>query len=174
METIDSGKITILTTLDMSAAFDTLDHATLLHRLQHTFGLSGYVISWVRSYLTNRTSFVKIDSSSSPNTTIRTGVPQGSVLGPLLFVLFISPVASVINPDLSNASNIVSFHQYADDTQLYIGTNLSTLADQVTSIESCTQSSGSQPVARGPKVARQASKSGPRHPKEFQKYNNYK
>ena len=75
METIDSGKITILTALDMSAAFDTLDHATLLHRLQHTFGLSGYVISWVRSYLTNRTSFVKIDSSSSPSTTICTGVP---------------------------------------------------------------------------------------------------
>ena len=77
METIDSGKITIQTALDMSAAFDTLDHTTLLHRLQHTFGLSGYVISWIRSYLTNRTSFVKIDSSSSPNTTICTGVPQG-------------------------------------------------------------------------------------------------
>ena len=123
----------------MSAAFDTLDHATLLHRLQHTFGLSGYVISWVRSYLTNRTSFVKIDSSSSPNTTICTVVPQCSVLGPLLFVLFISPVAGVINPDLTNTSNIVSFHQYADDTQLYIGTNLSTLAHQVAPIESCTQ-----------------------------------
>ena len=76
METIDSGKITILTALDMSAAFDTLDHATLLHRLEHTFGLSGFVISWIRSYLTNRSSFVKIDSSSSPSTTISTGVPQ--------------------------------------------------------------------------------------------------
>ena len=86
METIDSGKITILTALDMSAAFDTLDHITLLHRLQHTFGLSGYVISWIRSYLTDRSSFVKIDSSSSPSTTILTGVPQGSVLGPLLFI----------------------------------------------------------------------------------------
>ena len=88
METIDSGKITILTALDMSAAFDTLDHVTLLHRLQHTFGLSGFVISWIRSYLTNCLSFVKIDSSSSPSTTILTGMPQGSVLGPLLFVLF--------------------------------------------------------------------------------------
>ena len=139
METIDSGKITILTTLDMSAAFDTLDHITLLHRLQHTFGLSGYVISWIRSYLTDRSFFVKIDSSSSPSTTILTGVPQGSVLGPLLFVLFISPIANVINSDQSNQNSIVSFHQYADDTQLYIGTNSSTLTSQIASIESCSQ-----------------------------------
>ena len=139
METIDSGKITILTALDMFAAFDTLDHITLLHRLQHTFGLSGYVISWIRSYLTDRSSFVKIDSSSSPSTTLLTGVPQGSVLGPLLFVLFISPIANVINSDQSNQNNTVSFHQYADDTQLYIGTNSSTRTTQIASIKSCTQ-----------------------------------
>ena len=53
IENIDSGKITNFTALDKSAAFDTLDHVTLLHRLQHTFGLSGYVISWIRSYLTD-------------------------------------------------------------------------------------------------------------------------
>ena len=123
----------------MSAAFDTLDHITLLHRLQHTFGLSGYAISWICSYLTDRSSFVKIDSSFSPSTTILTGVPQGSVLGPLLFVLFISPIANVINPDQSNQNNTVSFHQYADDTQLYIGTNSSMLTTQTASIESCTQ-----------------------------------
>ena len=121
MESIHSGKITILTALDMSAAFDTLDHTTLLRRLEYTFGLSGFVISWIRSYLTDRSSFVKIDSSSSACSTILTGVPQGSVLGPLLFVLFISPVANVINPDRSETCNLVSFHQYADDTQLYIG-----------------------------------------------------
>ena len=82
---------------------------------------------------------MKIDSSSSPSTTILTGVPQGSVLGPLLFVLFISPIANVINPDQSNQNNTVSFHQYADDTQLYIGTNSSMLTTQIASIESCTQ-----------------------------------
>ena len=123
----------------MSVAFDTLDHTTLLRRLEYTFGLSGFVISWIRSYLTDRSSFVKIDSTSSSCSTIRTGVPQGSVLGPLLFVFFISPVANVINPDRSETCNLVSFHQYADDTQLYIGTNASTLVHQVASIESCTQ-----------------------------------
>ena len=136
-ENIDSGKITILTALDMSAAFDTLDHAPLLHRLKHTFGLSGFVISWIQSYLFSRSSFVKIDSSSSPITTILTGVPQGSVLGPLLFVLFISPIANVINPGQA-CNNLVSFHQYADDTHFYIGANSSSLPSQIASLESCT------------------------------------
>ena len=139
MENIDFGKITILTALDMSAAFNTLDHITLLHWLQHTFGLSGCVISWIGLYLTDRSSFVKIDSSSSPSTTILTGVPQGSVLGPLLSVLFISLIANVINSDQSNQKSLVSFHQYADDTQLYIGENSSTLTSQIASIESCSQ-----------------------------------
>ena len=81
---------------------------------------------------------MKIDSFSSPST-ILTGVPQGSVLRPLLFVLFISPITNVINSDQSNQNNTVSFHQYADNTQLYIGTNSPTLTSQIASIESCTQ-----------------------------------
>ena len=123
----------------MSTAFDTLDHIILLHRLQHIFGLSGYVFSWIRSYLTDRSYFVNIDSSSSPSTTILTSVPRGSVLGPLIFVLFISPIANVINSDQSNQNGIVSFHQYANDTQVYIGTTSSTLTYQIASIESCSQ-----------------------------------
>ena len=67
METIDFGKITISTALDMSAAFDNFNYATLLHRLELTFGLSGFLISGICSYFSNRTSF---DSSSSPCTTI--------------------------------------------------------------------------------------------------------
>ena len=77
MDTIDSGKVTILAALDMSAAFDTLDHTTLLlNRLEHTFGLSGTVHTWIHSYLTNRSSSVKIDSSSSFCDTSLTGVLQ--------------------------------------------------------------------------------------------------
>ena len=85
----------------------------------------------------SRSSFVKIDSSSSPVTTILTGIPQGSVLGPLLFVLFISPIANVINPGQAS-NNLVSFPQYADDSQLYIGANSSSLVSQIASVESCT------------------------------------
>ena len=73
METIDSGKITILTALDMSAAFDTLDHITFLHRLQHTFGLSGYVISWIRSYLTDCSSFRAVPDHEFTGYGISTG-----------------------------------------------------------------------------------------------------
>ena len=124
----------------MSAAFNTLDHATLLHRLEHTFGLSGCVISWIHSYLSERSSHVKVDTSSSSRNPSPTGVPQGSVFGPLLFVLFISPISSVIQPssELSNKNTSVSFHQYADDTQLHIGTNSSILATQVAALEACT------------------------------------
>ena len=140
LDSIDHGKISILASLDMSAAFDTLDHATLLHRLEHTFGLFGCVVSWIHSYLSERSSHVKVDKSSSSRTPSPTGVAQDSVLGPLLFVLFISPISSVIQPtsELSNKNMTVSFHQYADDTQLHIGTNSSTLATQVASLESCT------------------------------------
>ena len=88
----------------------------------------------VRSYLIQSVTsfFHKIDSSSSPILIICTGLPQGSVLGPLIFVRLHGHLSlSVIYPDLLNTSNIVSFHQYADDTQLYIGTSLSTVAHQV-------------------------------------------
>ena len=104
----------------------------------YTFGLSGFVISWIQSYLKNSSSFVKIDSSSSPSSRISTCLPQGSVLGPLFFVLFISPVANVINPGVSEASDLISSYQNADDTQLHIGINASTLVHQVASLESCT------------------------------------
>ena len=109
----DSGHVSILAMLDLSAAFDTLDHEILLDRFATTFGCSGFVLGWFRSYLSERTQSVSIDKSISTPSTLKYGVPQGSVLGPLMFVMYIYPLGHVLKPFG------ISYHLYADDTQLY-------------------------------------------------------
>jgi len=75
--------------LDMSAAFDTIDHTVLLKRLSCSFGVAGNVHSWIHSYLTGSTQSVRIGSHSSPPSSCSIGVPQGSVLGLLLFSIYV-------------------------------------------------------------------------------------
>jgi len=78
---------TILVSLDLSPAFDTIDHCTLLNRLENSFGVTGLALSWIRSYLSNRSQCVAMGTPQSNFVPLNTGVPQGSVLGPLLFSL---------------------------------------------------------------------------------------
>lgn len=118
--TADNRARTLLIQLDLSAAFDTIDHNTLLRRLENTFGLSGSVIRWVQSYVNSRSQFVRVGQEQSATVACEYGVAQGSVLGPLFYTLYVAPIAAVI------ASFDVNHMQYADDTQLYIaldGTN---------------------------------------------------
>ena len=110
---IDNGNISLLTMLDLSAAFDTIDHPILFERLSSAFGIKNTALSWFKSYLENRTQKVKINNFYSDDIPVEFGVPQGSVLGPLLFTMYIYPISSVIN------KNFFGYHQYADDTQLY-------------------------------------------------------
>jgi len=84
---LDKGNIDMLTLLDLSAAFDTVDHAILLRRLEVSYGL-GAVLSWSRSYLDGRTQFIRCGRLSSDPSAFICGVPQGSVLGPILFLLY--------------------------------------------------------------------------------------
>ena len=91
----DTGKSTLLISLDLSAAFDTIDHSIILSRLNTSFGLTCTVYSWLKSYLTDRYQTVQIGQHSSTSTLCISGVPHGSVLGPLLFTIFTSPVSNI-------------------------------------------------------------------------------
>ena len=111
---MDNGKVTALTLLDLSAAFDTIDHATLLERLYGHLGISGTDLQWFKAYISNRQQRVHIDGSLSCPQDLNFGVPQGSVFGPSLFCLYTTSISKIIT------THDVSHHMYADDTQVYI------------------------------------------------------
>ena len=97
--------------LDLSKAFDTVDHNILLDKLEH-YGICGVALDGVRSYLSNRLQFVQVNGQCSSPQTICCGVPQGSILGPLFFLLYIN--------DLNNVSTVVELILFADDTNLFM------------------------------------------------------
>ena len=109
LQTLDSGKLPISIFLDLSKAFDTLDHTILINKLKH-YGISGTSLNWISNYLTDRQQFVQYKGTMSNTRPILTGVPQGSVLGPLLFIIYIN--------DIHCASNKFKSILYADDTTL--------------------------------------------------------
>ena len=98
---MDSKKGTILVMIDLSSAFDTIDHSILLSRLELRYGITSVVLEWFRSYLYSRVQRINIDDNFSPPHPLTTGVPQGSVLGPLLFSLYVQPLGKKKNISLN-------------------------------------------------------------------------
>ena len=125
----DERLVSLVALLDLSAAFDTLDHSILLKRLEVTFGVQGVVLGWFSSYVKDRCQSVVIDGVESAASPLVYGVPQGSVLGPVLFTLYSQPLSDVI------LAHECDFHKYADDTEL----SKSAPPAEFSSVQSCIQ-----------------------------------
>jgi len=125
--------LTTLIGLDLSAAFDTISHSILLGRISDEFGVSGAPLRWLQSYLTDRRHYVKLRRHCSSTVQCTAGVPQGSVLGPILFTAYISPVGQL------TTSHGFKHHQYADDTQLFLAMRASTIRASLSTLEACTR-----------------------------------
>ena len=126
--------VSILVLLDLRAAFDTIDHAILLRRLETSFGITDAALAWFSSYLSGRSQRVSVNGERSDCCPLPFGVPQGSCLGSLLFSAYASKLFEVIKLYLPNA------HAFADDTQLYLSFNPDSSfseAEAVHAIEQC-------------------------------------
>ena len=131
---MDDGRVTAVTLLDISAAFDTIDRANLLRRLGNWFGVSGKTLDWFESYLIGRSQRIKLANCLSSRSDLSFGVPQGSVLGPLHFTLYTAPLSSLVS------GHAIPHQLYADDSQPYVSFSSGDSAAALTGLQSCLAS----------------------------------
>ena len=125
------GIISVLALLDFSSAFDTIDHPIFVHRLHTDFGFTDAVLQWFSSYLTDRTHYVSLSNHCSALATVHPGVPHGSVLGPMLFTMYIKPLSAIIG------SHSIIHHSFADDLQLLMSSHPDRISELLHSMQSC-------------------------------------
>ena len=128
---LDSGRSTVLLLLNFSAAFNTIDHSILFHCLKHLFGITSSLSS-LSSFLTNRFQTVVASNSKSQPVLLEFDIPQGSILGPLLYSLYTTPLHFII-PKYPG----ICCHFYADDTQMYISFSPEHSSSTLSITESC-------------------------------------
>ena len=127
----DNQQVTLLGLLDLSAAFDCVDHQLLLQRLRRDFGFSKTVLAWTTSIVTGRTQQLPYKGCFSAVQPVQYGVPQGSVRGPILFVLYTAEIGRIV------AQHGLKFHQYADDRQIYVATSVSEVHSVIDQLSRC-------------------------------------
>ena len=132
LSALDNDNISVLLLLDLSAAFDTTDHQILLSRLNSVFGIQSTALQWFHSYLSDRYQSTSVNNSSSSPSQLMYGVPQGSVLGPILFVLYTTPLSDII------ANHSVNHQLFADDTQLQKSAPLNEVTNLTKELNACT------------------------------------
>ena len=132
---MNSQHVTLLVLLDLSAAFDTIDHGILLEKRRSVFGVRDTALSWIASYLSGRTQQVSIDGTLSMKFDLECGVPQGSCLGPLLLVVYASRIFEVVY------KHKLEMHCYADDSQLYLSfcPNIANQEAALARVEGCIE-----------------------------------
>ena len=128
---LDKGNIFVLALLDFSSAFDAIDHTILVHRLHTDFGFTDTVLQWFSSYLTDCTHYISLSNHCFAFAPVHSGVPQGSVLGPILFTMYIKPLLTIID------SHSIIHHSFADDLQLQMSAPPDRISELLHSIKSC-------------------------------------
>ena len=131
LSAMDARQCVLLVLLDLSAAFDTVDHDQLVHRLEEDFGISGSVLAWMQSYLDGRTQTVSINGTSSAPQALTVGLPQGSLVGPGEFPTYSSPLFRIAR------RHGIRIHMYADDTQLYLTFDPANYDEAIQKMEAC-------------------------------------
>jgi len=131
LKAIKAGNLAVFALIDLSAAFDTVDHITLLQRLKTSYGLGGIVLKRISSYLNDCTWFVRCGASMSTQRRVMCGVSQGSVLGRIFFLLYTADLQRIVE------QHRLLPHLYANDTQIYGACSPSTMAEFRNCVSSC-------------------------------------
>ena len=126
LESLSKKEISLLLLIDFSKAFDMVEHTILIKKLEH-YGIRGIALEWLKSYLGNREQFVTINGKNSTKKPLMFGVPQGSILGPLLFIIYIN--------DIPLISKLAKFIMYADDANIIIsGKNIDEINEKLVNL----------------------------------------